>query len=430
MHKEIIFTAIKYALGAMIITLSIASLWPWYLRSLETRDAARSLPSIKTAGEAIKLYEAEWGKLPPVKSWVQGASSYKEISPDPTYVNLTGIEQPQNPGWGMNGRMELTRGNTSDQPKTIKSSEFPEDAVLLAPSYYQAFYPQRNGVLPKQPLSKDDETQTQHGLRLGSRRGFNGVSGLYMLNNGSIKQLSLDQAEAILKLRPMPPSERVKTIIEVAEGDTLGWGIKEGVQKFPNHIALKRGDVTTPLIPVRDQNFTITFEATSPNNAPFVLEVVYYNEYKMPLNVDIKDGKLVFVTQLSAIYGGGQEIFTTKPVTDKKNTYVAFNPSFGSAFPIVRVTRASELDKETQTYKTRLEKKVSPHFVKGTPITLFKDLTKKWTERAPNDWKAFERAINIKDLPEGTAFIGLKVENQTYSPILIRDVRVKRPKSP
>jgi len=425
MIKETFFTALKYGIGAMVITLTIASLWPWYLRSLESRDAARSLPSIKSSGEAIKIYEADWGKLPPSMNWVAGAKKYKEITQDPTYVNLTGLEQPDNPGWGMNGRLNLSIGDSADAPKTLKSSDFPQDAVLLAPSYFQAFFPQRNGVLQTQPLSRENQAPTQHGLRLGSRKGFNGVSGLYMLLNGSIKQLSLDQAEKLLKIRPIPPSERSKIELLVAERDVLHWEPKEGVEKFPNHIILRRGDVTTPLIQTKGKNVTITFEATAETDTPFILSAQYYNEYKMPINIETKDGEPVFVTTLTQIYGGGREVFTDKPLADKKGAQIAFNPSFGSAYPVTEAKSPSKENKEFQAFSTRIEP-ITPHFVKGTPVTLYKDYTTKWREKAPTEWKEFTKRVNIDDVPEGTALVGLKLENRTYSPILIREVKVKR----
>lgn len=428
MAKEIIFTSLKYGLGAMVITLTIASLWPWYLRSLETKDAAQSLPSIKTAGEAIKIYEADWGKLPPSRNWVAGANTYKPTQQDPTYTNLTGIDQPDNPGWGMNGRLNLTIGQAEDAPKTLKSTDFPEDAVLLAPSYYQAFYPQRNGVLPKQPLSKSDNSSTQHGLRLGSRKGFEGVSGLYMLLNGSVRQLSLDQAEKLLKIRPLPPSERSQIELLVADRDTVNWDPKEGVEKFPNHIILRRGEVTTPLIPNRNQQVTITFEVRSENNAPFILSAQYYNQYKMPINIETKNGEPVFSTKLTEVYGGGKLVKTDKPLASGKNTEIAFNPSFGSAYPITITKSGSKEDNEGKTpksYTTRIDP-VTPHFITGTLITLFKDHSKKWTEMAPNQWTPFSKTITLNNMPEGTAFVGLKLENRTYSPILIREVKVKR----
>lgn len=425
MAKEIILTALKYAIGAMMVTLTIASLWPWYLRSLETKDAAQSLPSIKEAGEAIKTYEADWGKLPPSQNWVSGAKNYKPVIQDPTYVNLTGIEQPENPGWAMNGRLNLTVGEAQDSPKIIRSSDLPEDAVLLAPAFYQAFYPQRNGVLPTQPLSIDNQTPTQHGLRLGSRRGFEGVSGLYMLLNGSVKQLSLDQAEKLLKIRPVPPSERSRINLLVDDKDTVGWEPNERVERYPNHILLKRGEVTTPLIPTKGKNVVISFEVTSENDTPFILVAQYYNEYKMPINVETKNGEPVFLTKLAEIYGGGKEILTDKAIASKKNQEIAFNPSYGSAYPITKATSVSKLNEKTKLYSTRIES-ITPHFVKGTPVSLYKDFGKKWTESASTNWKQYSKRIDLKDIPEGTSLIGLKIENRTYNPILIREVKVKR----
>lgn len=425
MAKEIIFTAIKYALGAMVITLTIASLWPWYLRSLETKDAAQSLPSIKTAGEAIKTYEADWGKLPPSKNWVSGAKNYSAITQDPTYQALTGIDQPENPGWGMNGRLNLTIGEAEDQPKTIKSSDFPNDAVLLAPSYFQAFYPQRNGVLPVQQLSENNLEPTQHGLRLGSRKGFAGISGLYMLLNGSVKQLSLDQAEKLLKIRPIPPSERSKISLIIEERDTVNWEPKEGVEKFPNHIMLRRGEVTTPLIPTKNQTLTISFEATSENETPFILLAQHYNEYKMPINIETKNGEPVFITSLTEIYGGGRDIFTDKAIATKKDQEIVFNPSYGSGYPVTKTRSPSKMEEKSTWYKTRIEA-VAPNFITGTPIAPYKDYDKRWVESVGKEWRQYSKRINIKDVPEGTKLVGLKIENRTYSPILIREVKVKR----
>jgi hypothetical protein len=425
MAKEIIFTSIKYALGAMMITLTIASLWPWYIRSLETKEAAQSLPSIKAAGEAIKIYEADWGKLPPSKNWVASANLYNKVIEDPTYAALTGINQPENPGWGINGRLNLSIGEADDMPKTVKTSDFPEDAVLLAPSYFQAFYPQRNGVLPTQPLSKDNPTPTQHGLRLGSGKDREGISGLYLLLNGVVKQLSLDQAEKLLKIRPIPPSQRSEINLLIEERDTVSWEPKEGVEKFPNHIMLRRGEVTTPLIPTKGDDLSITFEATSETNTPFILSVEYYNQYKMPINVETKNGEPVFLARLTEIYGGGREIQTDKPVATKKNTEIAFNPSFGNAYPITKTKGTSKKEGDDQFYSTRIEK-ITPHFVKGTGVSLYKDYNQKYPEVATKDWKQYRKEIRISDAPEGTSLIGLKIINRTYSPILIREVKVKR----
>jgi hypothetical protein len=425
MAKEIIFTAIKYTLGAMIITLTIASLWPWYLRSLETKDAARSLPSIKSAGQAIKTYEADWGKLPPSQTWVEGTKNYSEVIEDPTYLKLTGINQPNNPGWGLNGRLNLTIGEASDQSKTVRSSNFPQDAILLAPSYYNAFYPQRNGVLPTQPLSKDDKTPVQHGLRLGSRRGHEGISGLYLSLDGSVKQLSLDNAEKLLRIRPVPPSERTKIALNIEENDTVNWEPQKGIERFPNHILLKRGEVTTPLIPTKNRNVIVSFDATSETETPFTLSAQYYNEYKMPINIETKNGEPTFSVKLEQIYGGGREIITDRPISEKKDQEIGFNPSFGSAYPITKTKGESRLIKNSDQYTTRIEK-VTPHFVKGTLVSPYKDFTKTWNESAPKEWKKYTKEISIKDAPEGATLIGLKIENSTYNPLLIREVKIRR----
>lgn len=430
MVKDYIIAMLKYGLGALMLGLALSSLYPWYLKKLESSDGAKSLPSMIQTGQAIKLYEQDWGKLPPPKLWIQTCSTYKPIIPDPTYENLTKITQPNNPGWAMNGRMQLTIGKT-EETEGLKSSDLPGNTILIAPSFDQTVFPTRNGQLPDQPMSSEDDTPTQHGLRLGSTKEHSGISGLYLLNNGSIKELSLDNAQALLRLRPIPPAKKTEVKLRVETKDAVKWDNTPGVKQLGDTISIKEGQANSPLIPINSQNLKIILEVKSETLTPFTLKANFYNKYKMPINVETIsgtegiDGKPIMETELTSVYGAESRIYTTVPIATEAGTKIAFNPSYASAYPITTTTAGSKEIKSRGVYATNI-KKVSNYFDKGTKVTLFKDFTKTWIEKAQTEWKKFSLSLDLKDLPPGTTFINLGIENKTYSPLQVRDIKVKR----
>jgi len=422
-NKETILKSLKYFVGAAVGTMAVMSLWPWYLKGLEKHDASRSLVSIKNAGQAIKAYETEWNKLPPRNNWVNSCKSYGQVTQDPTYTRLTGEDQPENPGWAMNSRINLTIGRPEELAKNIKSSDFPKDAVLLGPSYNQEFFPQRNGELPLQQLSKDNKTPTQHGLRLGSTKHHVGVSGLYMLNDGSVSQLSLENAAELLKIRPIPPSKRSEVEKNIAYSDEVPWEPSLETRSEGGKIILKKGEVSTPLIPLNDKDLTITLKTSAEEPLNFLLNVEYFNQYKFPVNVKTKDGKLPMEAKLVKIYAGGHYLETDAPVSTRRGDTIGFNPSYGFADPVVRAVQKSE--KKDDYWSTQIVK-TDANFTKGTTLTWARDLSQEFKEKTGPEPKVTRIVIQRDKVPEGTAFISLRIKNNITARMTIEGVKVSR----
>lgn len=426
MLKDNLIASIKYFVGALVGTMAVLSLWPWYLKGLESRDAANSLASIKSAGSTIKTYEEEWSKLPPRNSWVSSTQIYGEIIQDPTYTRLTGEDQPENPGWGMNERINLSIGKPEALPTNVKSSDFADDAVLLAPSYEQAVFPQRNGELPLQNLSKGNATPTQHGLRLGATKHHLGISGLYMLNNGSVKQLSLESAAELLRIRPIPPSKKAEIEKNIAFSNEVPWEPSVGAKKEGDKILLKRGEVSTPLIPIptKKEKLTISIKTTSETPINFLLSIEYFNKYKFPVNVRLKNGKLPMEAKLVDIYAGKHFLETDKPIANKKGENIGFNPSFGFADPVVETLGKSVKIKDNY-YKTEV-RTADANFTRGTVVTWARDLSQKFREKTDANSKQTSLTILPESLPEEAAYISLKIKNNISFLMTIDSVKTSR----
>jgi hypothetical protein len=426
MLKQNLLASIKYFIGALVGTMAVLSLWPWYLNGLESHDASKSLSSIKNAGSAIKTYEQEWNKLPPRNSWVDSTRTYGEITQDPTYVRLTGEDQPENPGWGMNARINLSIGKQEELPKNVKSTDFPNDAILIAPSYQQAIFPQRNGELPLQDLSKNNNTPTQHGLRLGATKHHLGVSGLYLQNDGSVKQLSLQSAKELLSIRPIPPSKRAEIEKNIAYSDEVPWEPSEGAKKENGKILLKRGEVSTPLIPApkKGEKLTITLKTTSDSLVNFLLSVEYFNQFKFPVNVRLKGGKLPMEAKLVEIYAGKHFLETDRPIANKSGESIGFNPSFGFSDPVIETLGKSEKIKDNY-WKTEV-KTTDANFTRGTVVTWARDLSQKFREKTDSKSKQTSITIIPDNLPEETEYINLKIKNNISSLITIESVKISR----
>jgi hypothetical protein len=416
--------SIKYFLGAAVGTLAVLSLWPWYLKHLETKDASLSLASIKAAGHAIKAYEEDWRKLPPRNSWVRSSQSYGGVTQDPTYLRLTGINQPENPGWGINSRINLSIGDPERLRKNIASTDFPDDAVLLAPSYEQEVFPQRNGELPLQPLSSKDSSPTQHGLRLGATRHHIGLSGLYFLNDGSVKQLSLEKAAEALRIRPIPPSRRAEVEKKISYTNEVPWELSQEAQSKDGKIVLKRGEITTPLIPYNKKRLSINITTQAESTLNFLLKIEYFNKYKFPVNVRLKDGKLPVEAKITEIYSGTRDLETDKPISTKRGDKIGFNPSHGFADPMT-TTLTKSFRSTNENWKTSIIP-VEANFARGTIITWARDLSQEVKEVTGTTPKSTRILIDPKNVPEETAFISIRIKNNISAPLTIDSVKVSR----
>jgi hypothetical protein len=419
--KEEIMFGLKCFIGALVATLTLFSLWPWYIKGLEKKDAINSLPSIKEAGLAIKKYEEDWGKLPPPNDWVNSASKYTKLIQDPTYVRITQEDQPENPGWGMNARINLSIGKGEKLPKSIKSSDFPPNAILLAPSYEEAVYPQRNGELPLQRLSKKNAEQTQHALRLGATKNHLGVSGLYFYNDGSVQQLSPQKVQELLMIRPAPPSKKAMIEKNIAYSDEVQWEPKEGVEVNQKNVVLKKGDILTPLIPFTKEELIISFEASSPKIIDFVIEVEYFNQYKFPINIQTKNGKLSNEAKIVGIYAGGRSLYTDKPISSGRGSLIAFNPSYGFADPIATAKRASK--QEEDKWVTTIDK-TEVHFAPGTVVATTTDAKQYFKQSSSTNWKEVRVKLKKSNAPEWTEFVGLNLKNNNNIPLTIKSIKV------
>jgi hypothetical protein len=463
-------------IASAALTITVLSLGPTYQKILEGRDAAESLASLKTAGEAISLFEADNGHLPAPKEWVWDTKKYlkgtsKSAMADPVYFRLmktTPESQPDNPGWGMNNWLNLTIGSSySDQIKSTQSRRLPPDAIIMAPSFQQSFRPQRNGILPLQPMGQTISTPTQHGRRLGTINwqaplGLGtwreeGLSGLYLLNDRSIRKMTLDQARDYLKIRPVPASAQsrassanfisreTETALKDLTSQDVAWeeekaeeGIpaKGSIFRLPRHLVVSNASVLTPLIPVPQNGKTleISFETSSESPVIFWVSSEYFNEFGFIINSE--QPTEANTATLTKPYIGRETIQTDKPIGSEKGITIGFNPSFGFASHETTVESVSKKAKEAtgeerKDWVTKIER-VEAFYDQDVPVVRTKTWGATFTQQTQQDgeWKKTTVLVKPSALPPFTKYVALRVENKTPTPLLIRSIRLSEKSEP
>jgi len=412
---------VKTLFAILTGTALLLCLWPWYHLSKERGDAARSLPSLKTAGECLHQYEVDYGTLPPAGRWVQNAKRYNKNIEDPTYRAITGEDQPNNPGWGMNARLDLTLGNPKQQNEQgVKSSQYPEDAILLMPGFSPVARPNRNGTIDPERLSTNNPRLTEHTKRIGSVFNRLGKSGLYLTTRGEILLLTPEKAAEKLRIRQLPESEEAarKEKIESAEAEP-NWVTDSKVEKFKNHIVIQNGSVTTPFIPVSpDKNTAITLETTSDSPTKISIQVEFSNQFKYPINCGNET-----TAELKAHYAGTDEITTDK----KLEGAFGFNPQENHA------SFSTTAIKSQETAPGIWLSKITPvpaHYKRGINVIPTKDTSLELQALAtPQKWETTHIDIPAESLPTGTHFLTVTLSNPSDNKLLIKNIKVKKGES-
>jgi hypothetical protein len=175
--------------AALTVSTLIPCLYTLQLLQKQKSESLRSLQSLKNNWEAINNYTQDFGKPPPPHRWLTHAKTYSEKDlEDPTYQKLTGIAQPDHPGWGMNTKLHHAL-----------RLHGPTKAIVLGPSFETRFSPNLDGFQNPQPLSEENPTPTLHNRRLGSSATKPGWSGLYATLSGEILNLNPHEAASLLK---------------------------------------------------------------------------------------------------------------------------------------------------------------------------------------------------------------------------------------
>lgn len=234
------FTLIELLAVLAIITILAAVLVPVGNNMYRSGQVAKSTSHLKQIGSAFQMYAAENnGAVPAVSSadnktdaswvdpdpwWSQCLTPYVggKASPrrwevpevpfsDPYYRSLVG--KADSPGWrggySMNTRMNLVRSETfsqwspeSSRSKRYKLANIRGDSVLVTMGYWEGFAPNNDGSVNDETFSRSISVPVPHGKRIGANnRGVGGKSALYLFVDGSVKNLTPEDAKEFLRLR-------------------------------------------------------------------------------------------------------------------------------------------------------------------------------------------------------------------------------------
>lgn len=417
----------------IIITCLGYSLIPFAQEYQTAFDTSQSLTSLRRVQTALQTYESEHGGLPNAFTWAQDVKSLPSGPPaieDPLYRKITGIPQPYNPGWGLNTRLELPLGNpapTSSNPKEnredkkIRTQDLPPSTILVGPSYSPELTPQTNGELPPQPFSSRNPTPTDHRKRLGQMLQRNGLAGLYLFADGSIKRLPPEETQKYLKLGERntsvkkSPEKQVKTSPPYWENTTAA---------SPTTVELKTHS-KTGLIPINTpplQAISLRFQTKNPLR--FVLQIRFYNQYKQIIN---SPGSAI--ATLHQIYGGAKPIPVSKPFPPR--TILGFEPFEGHVQNPFYPGSSTTLNPQPNPIKPDT---LLPHYQRGTPLGMYKSTTKtlEFQIREPI-WRT-RKLVDRSEIPPLAEFIEIEAllpeggSLVAEEPLLIPEKKERAPK--
>jgi hypothetical protein len=431
---------IRIAIVTFISVTACFVLYPWYQKTKEQSDATRSLASLRAIGGALKSYEEENGHLPYLPSWKKAVLKYsdeKDIA-DPTYKRID--PDTKACGWGVNLGIPFSIGKLTDEGKEVKNSQdFPQDTIIIMPSYETTVIPNRDGSVNPQPISENKKALVEHTKRLGSIGGRYGNSGLYLNLAGAILKMPPEEAAKMLKLRDIPESKKIKIVEEKAKKEAIGneinWEENNKVEHFASHIMLKGGEISTPLIPlsaVGGQLPDVVFDMSSPEKISVKTTVEFYNKNKELINV--KEGNER--QPMTENYVGDGRITTKDKIPLEKGKSIAIYPEDGHAcfsatitkesFPLYGTNKITSMTPPIG-YETRIDP-ITINIKKGTDITELADFRKvEWIETAgKGEWETISALKDTNNIPEISKYICVKIKTSVEDPLLIKNIKVRK----
>jgi hypothetical protein len=396
---------------AIILTCLGYSLIPTAQKYQAMLETTQSLASLRNVQKSLQTYETEHGGLPNAFTWVEEIRSLPDGHPpieDPLYKKITGIAQPYNPGWGLNSRLELPLGNhrpTSTDPKEgetdrkIKTQDLTPTTILVGPSYSPELSPHTNGELPPQELSSRNPTPTDHRRRLGQLLQRDGVAGLYLFADGSIKRLPPEKTQKYLQLGT-PKISPKKTPEKKIKTEPPYWENAQAAS--PTTVELKNHS-RTGLIPINTPPLqAISLRFKTPGPLKFSIQVRFYNQYKQLIN---SPGNTV--ATLHQIYGGVNPIPLSKSLPPR--TILGFEPFEGHVQNAFYARSQTTL--EPQPYRTEPRNPTQTllsHYQRGTPLGIYKETTKTLQfEIQASQWRT-RKILDRSEIPPLTEFVEIE----------------------
>lgn len=236
------FTLIELLAVLAIIAILATLLVPVGSSMFRNAQVAKSTSNLKQIGAAFQMYAAENnGAVPAVAStenrttpnmgpngkdvwWSECLSGYlgstnsnreagdlSQALVDPYYRALVGKNNSPTwrGGYSMNTRMNLVRGETFSQWNTnssrymrYKLAGIRGDSVLVTMGAFEGFTPNNDGTQVDERFSPTLTTPVPHNKRIGAdSKGVGGKSALYLFVDGSVKNLTPEDAKEFLRLR-------------------------------------------------------------------------------------------------------------------------------------------------------------------------------------------------------------------------------------
>lgn len=376
-------------------------------------DRTSSLNSLKNAGQGLALYNAEHGHNPCPTQWVASLTELGiEDIQDPVYKSLTKINQPLNPGWGMNTRPFHPIGKTTGlNNKNFNNTKIPipPDSIVLAPSYASSFTPWHNGEIPEQPLSKTNPLLTKHNTRLGnlSYLGREGLYGLYLFQNGDIRMLAPNESQKYLALNDKTVDYTEKTPSPTLTKTNDIWPESTVVDDVGFRLTQSTKSSLLAIASTKFNSITISYQSDRP--ITFTTKVSFFNQYKQVINSDQSQNYI-----LTSVYPGWGPLKTNKPIPNGQ--IVGVNPD---AFHITNLFVLKH-NKPYSIDGTMSKNKLLAHYVKSTPISSYKDhsITLN-TSLSSSAW--YNKALVKKtDVPSGCEFVKIQIILPKDSSLLVR----------
>lgn len=225
------FSLLELFVVVAILGVLAALSFPAFFSATEKSRISEASHNLRQVGLAFQAYAAEnHGFLPSVRGSDNNSAAWRsngvgwwmtDLTPflggpaepelyevseslrDPHYWSkVGGNDKAWRTGFGMNSRMGLSIGDQagtwasdSTMLKRSKLARYRATTILVGPSYFEHFSPKWNGLVDSTQRSDRDMSSVEHTRRIHNK------SALYLLVDGSVKNLSPNEAADLLRLQ-------------------------------------------------------------------------------------------------------------------------------------------------------------------------------------------------------------------------------------